>query len=103
MKQWFPALGGGEKDGEEHCPCGADDGVKEGSEGQSNVCALEFLDCFVEVDDAVEERENFGREGGDVPHGVVVGVDDGKGIVYPAGVDEGPGHEGKEGNLRGRC
>lgn len=102
VEQRFPALGGGEEDGEQHGACCADDGVEEGSEGEGGVGALELLDRFVEVDDAVEEGEDLGGEGGDVAHRVVVSVDDGEGVVHPAGVDEGPGHEREEGDLGGK-
>ena len=61
--------------------------------------ALQFLDGFVEVDDAVEKREDFGGEGGYVAHRPVVGVDQGEKKMHPAGVDEGPCHEREEGYL----
>jgi len=51
------------------------------------VIALEFLHCFVEVDDAVEEGEYVGGEVGYVLHGPVVSVEDGEEVVHPGGVD----------------
>lgn len=101
MEQRFPAFRRGEEDGDEEGADGADDGVEEGGEGEGGVGAFELLDSFVEVDDAVEKREDFGGEGGYVAHGVVVGVYEGEDVVHPAGVDEGPGHEGEEGDLWG--
>lgn len=96
MEKRFPLLGRREEDRYEHGTNGADDGVEEGSEREVVVGALQFLDGLVEVYDAVQEREDFGGEGGHVAHGPVVGVDDGEKEVHPAGVDEGPCHEGEE-------
>ena len=61
--------------------------------------SLKLLDRFVEVYDAVEQGEDFSGEGGYVAHGPVLGVEEGKDEMHPASVDEGPGHEGKEGDL----
>lgn len=88
MKKWGPALGGGEEDGEEHGADGADNGIEEGGKGEGGVGALKLLDGFVKVDDAVEEGEDLGGEGGHVSHGPVVGVEDGEEVVHPAGVNE---------------
>ena len=77
MEKRFPFFGCGEEDCYEHGPDRADDTVEERREGKTTVSALELLDCFVEVDDAVEEGEYFGAEGGHVAHCPVVGVDEG--------------------------
>lgn len=61
--------------------------------------SLELLDRFVEVDDAVQEGKYLGGEGGYIAHCPVVGVEEGEKDVHPARVDEGPGYEGKEGDL----
>lgn len=99
MEKRFPFLGRGEEDSYEHGTDGTDDGVEEGREREVVVGALQFLDSFVKVNDAVEEREDFGGEGGYVAHGPVVGVDEGEEQVHPAGMDEGPCHEGEKGYL----
>ena len=77
MEKRFPFFGCREEDCDEHCPDGADDAVEEGCEGETMVSALELLDGFVEVDDAVEEGEDFGGECGYVAHRPVVGVEEG--------------------------
>ena len=96
-----PLFGGGEEDGDDHGANGADDGVEEGGEGEGRVGALELLNGFVKVDDAVEEGEYFRGECGYVAHCPVVGVEDGEDVVHPAGVDERPGHEWEEGYVEG--
>ena len=101
MEEWGPALRGGEEDGDEHGADCTDDGVEEGSKGEGRMSALELLNGFVKVDDAVEERENLGRECGHVSHGPVVGVEDGEDVVHPAGVDQRPGHEWEKRYIEG--
>ena len=54
--------------------------------------ALQLLHGFVEVDDAVEEGEDVGAEGGHVLHRPVVCIEHGEQVVHPGGVEEGPGH-----------
>ena len=88
MKEWSPTVGGGEEDGNEHGADGADNGVEKGGKGEGGVSALKLLNGFVEVNDAIEEREDLCRECGHVSHGPVVGVEDGEEIVHPAGVNE---------------
>lgn len=100
MEQRFPFLGRGEEDGYQHGTDSTNDGVEECRERKVVVGAFQFLDGLMEVDDAVEERKDFGGEGGHVAHGPVVGVDEGEKEVHPAGVDERPCHEGKKGYLR---
>jgi hypothetical protein len=39
---------------------------------------LEFLDCFVEIDDAVQEGEYVCAESDDILHGPVVGIEYGQ-------------------------
>ncbi len=99
MKKWLPFLGRGEEDGYQHGTDGANNGVEEGCKGEVVMGALQFLDGFMEVDDDVEEREDFGRKVGYVAHGPIMGVGEGKKEVHPAGVDEGPGHEREKGDL----
>ena len=88
MEKRFPFFGCGEEDCDKDCPDGADDAVEEGREGETVVGALELLDRLVEVDDAVEEGEDFGGEGGYVAHCPVVGVEEGEEDAHPAGEDE---------------
>jgi hypothetical protein len=57
------------------------------------VVTLELLDGLVEVNDAVEQGEDFGGEGCHVAHGEVVKVEDGEEVVHPCCVDESPGHK----------
>lgn len=99
VQQGLPPIGGGEEDGDEAGTRGAEDGVEEGGEVSLGVGALELHGGLAEVDDAVEEGEDVAAEVGDVLHGPVMGVEDGEGVVHPAGMDEGPGHDGEEGDL----
>ena len=63
VKQRFPALSRGEEDCYKHGADCADNAVEEGCEGEASVSALELLNGFVKVDYAIQEREDFGREG----------------------------------------
>ncbi len=84
MEKRFPALSGGEEDGQQHGANGANDGVEKSCKGECVMSSLQFLDCFMEVDDAVEKREDFGGEGRHITHCPVMSIDDGQYIMHPA-------------------
>jgi hypothetical protein len=54
VEQRFPALRRGKKDGKEHGAHCTYHGVEKGSEGESIVGSLKFLDSLMEIDDTVE-------------------------------------------------
>lgn len=60
MEKRLPGLGVRKKNRQDASPNGADNAVQKCGKCKSRFCTLEFLDCFVEIDDAVEECENLG-------------------------------------------
>ena len=58
--------------------------------------SLKFLNSFVKINNAVQEREDIGAEGCDVLHGPIVGVEYGEEIVHPTGMDKRPRHYREE-------
>lgn len=56
----------------------ANDRVEERSERDSIMASLQLLDSFVEVNDAVQQREDVGAEGGNILHCLIVGVEYGE-------------------------
>jgi len=60
------------------------------------VGALKLLYCLMEVDDAVQEREDLCRKCRYISHGPVMRIEDGKDIVHPTSVYKGPRHKGKK-------
>jgi hypothetical protein len=58
--------------------------------------ALKFLERLVEINDGVQETENLTGEVGDVKHGPLVCVEDGKEPEHPTRVNEAPSHEREE-------
>lgn len=102
MEERLPGVCGGKEDGNEEGTYAANHRVEEGGKGGFIVRALELLDRFVEIDDAVEEGKDLGAEGCHIAHGPIVCVEDGEKEVHPAGVDARPCHEGEVGDLDGR-
>jgi hypothetical protein len=100
VENWLPTFCGGEEDCQKGGAGGADDGVEKSGKGELGLGALKLLDCFVEVDNGIKKGEDFAAKGRDVAHCPVVGVEESEDEVHPAGVDEGPGHEWKEGDLQ---
>lgn len=92
VEERSPVIGGREQNGHDEGSNGADDGVEKGGKGNGVVVTLQFLHCFMEVDDGVEKGEYVGAKGGYVLHCPVVGVKDGEEVVHPCCVDQGPRH-----------
>jgi len=69
-------------------------------EAGARVLALQLQRRLVHVDDAVEQREDVGAKVRHVPHRPVVRVERREQRVHPPGVDERPGHERQEVDLR---
>lgn len=61
--------------------------------------SLELLDGFVEVNDAVQKREDLSAECGNIAHGPVMSVEHGEQCVHPSRVDQSPCHERQKRDL----
>ena len=63
------------------------------------MCSLQLLDSLVKIDDTIQEREDFCGKCRYIAHCPIVSVEESQQDVYPAGVNERPRHERKEGYL----
>lgn len=103
VERWLPAFGGGKKDGEVGRPNSTDDGVEKGGKREFGVSAVKLLNGFMKVNNAVEEGEDLGREGGDIADRPIVGIDHGQNIVHPSSMDKRPRQKGQEWDLLKRA
>ena len=99
MEERIPAVGCRQKYGKQESATGSDDGVEKCRKGQAFMNSLEFLDGLMKIYDTIQEGEDFRRESRHIAHGPVMGIDDCQNIMHPSGMNEGPCHERKEGNL----
>lgn len=88
MEERLPPFGSRKKDCDQHCADRANDAVEEGGKRESFMSSLQFLDSFMKVDYAIEERENLCGKRSYIAHGPIVRVERCQEYMHPTGMDK---------------